>query len=180
MFNTIIDILKKYFRTLLADLQQQTKTPESKEKTLPPPVTILPGEVPEPTPKKTPKKTPTTIGGVAVSLQWYGADKDYADKLTAMEIEHWILRHIEPEYNGHSKDIGLIWKEKRGDSTDKALLAEKMLEYVGIKSQRRHGFANEECHGWLRTKYYDWLRTKEYTLFIQGYDSVELIGGGFW
>ena len=132
----------------------------------------LPKPEPEPEPIPKPKK-PETIQEVAESLRWYtGDDQKFAEKLIARSIEKWILENIEHKFYWYPRGIKLTWEEKRSDCTDRAMLAQKMLEFVGIKSRRRHGYVDGKMH--------DWLKTDQYTLFIDGYDSVKLIGEGFW
>ena len=79
-------------------------------------------------------KKPETIKEVAESLQWYtGDDQEFAEKLIARSIEKWILENITHKFYWYPRGIKLTWEEKRSDCTDRAMLAQKMLEFVGIK-----------------------------------------------
>jgi len=135
----------------------------------PPPVATKP----QPVETVKPKSKLTTIKGVAESLQIYDSvTKKVAKKMTAQNIEEWILDNIKYQFHWSPQGSEMTWNEKQGDCTDRAMLAQRMLGYIDIDSTLQHGYANGEKH--------DWLKTDDYTMFTQGYDTIEFIAPGIW
>lgn len=138
---------------------------------------VTPPLEPEVVPKETPipkPKPPTTIKEVAKSLCIYNSQTHEMHTLmTAKNVEKWILENIDYTFHWNPQGIKLTWKFKDGDCTDRAMLAQKMLEYLNIDSQLRHGWVGN-------SEKYDWVETDEYALFVAGYRNVDDVGSGIW
>lgn len=110
------------------------------------------------------------IAEQADSLTWYDSDGNISTKITAKAIERWILDNINYNFYYYPRGVKVTWKEREGDCTERALLAEAMFRSIGIRSVLKHGYTDGEKH--------DWIEVEGYKLFYYG--NTTEIGDGVW
>lgn len=99
-----------------------------------------------------------------------------SDDETVSAVDWWIYDNIEYRFYNGRYPADVVWREKSGDCTGRAILAKAMLAEVGIDTRLVHGFFIDEHGTRIRHDWYE-VKGKNYNYTDS---DLEYVGDGIW